>query len=212
MNMPIVHRLAARHAAAEGRLNGPYIASFHERMSAVFGGDYWQEMMWDTVVDRGSRERQLMDAYRNRLAKYLPYTGMCPVRETPGSPVKYFIVFASRHPDAMLLMNDAMADAYFGHMHQTSMQGTLFSEVGWKAMRSPEQLEPVIVATIQQNPGKSRKFIWSQIVQADFMRFTQSEFNSSLIKLATAGAIIYEKDPKTGRHNERSVLRLPSMA
>lgn len=79
--------------------------------------------MWERQqnVDPEKREIQLMQAYQAELTKYQKYTGFCPVRERIDQRIKYFMVFASRHHDAMLLLNDIMLNAYFGGMHDVSL-------------------------------------------------------------------------------------------
>ncbi len=112
MHMPVLHRLAARKAVEAGREDEDLIQKMHQRVTLTLGGDYWKPILWDGTRKAEEREFQLIEAYRNKLASYLPYVGSCPVREGPTDRIKYFIVFVSRHPDAMLLMNDAMIKAY----------------------------------------------------------------------------------------------------
>jgi three-Cys-motif partner protein len=111
MHMPIAHRLAARKAVEAGREEESLIKTYHRTLTRIFGGDYWRSIMLASDLSTETRDLKLIEAYRQRLAKYLPYTGFCPVRDTEKDHIKYFIAFASRHPDAMLLMNDAMSGA-----------------------------------------------------------------------------------------------------
>lgn len=45
LNMPGMHRLAAGNAVKAGRQDEQLIKSFHQKLTSVFGGDYWQEIM-----------------------------------------------------------------------------------------------------------------------------------------------------------------------
>lgn len=208
MNMPIVHRLATRHAVEEGRHNAQQIRSYHQRLTKVFGGDYWQDIVWQQNATREQRETQLIEAYRIKLAQYMPFTGSCPVKEQEGSRIKYFIVFASRHPDAMLLLNDAMLKAYSSRMHEASYHDTLFEGIDWRDMRMPAKLEQIILEAVKQYPNKTRKFIWTQIVKNHFMCYLESEYVAAVQQLVTKKLLTYTNPRGTKRLNGDCILSL----
>ncbi len=183
VSMPITHRLAAVNAVKEHGIT-PRIASYHKTMTKVFGGDYWKDIYFSSSsLEAHEKERLLLQEYRNRIAQYLPFTGSCPVREDSGSRIKYFITFASRHADAMLLMNDEMCKAYFGQMHEADFSGTLFEKLDWKDMRTRANLEKLIIQKVTTNPGSKRQEIWLEIVREHFMQFTSSEYKRSVDNL-----------------------------
>ena len=188
MSMPITHRLAAPKAKAEGRENDPKITSFRNRMTAVFGGEYWKDIYFSDLSPE-EKEIAVMEEYRNLISRYLPYSGSCPVREDTSSRIKYFITFASRHPDAMVLMNDEMCKAYFGQMHEAEFAGTLFANTKWQSFRTSEQLDSTVLTTLEKNTGITRKELWVIIVQENFMKFTHSEYIKSIATLARAKRI-----------------------
>lgn len=136
MHMPVLHRLAARNAVAAGREENEQIQKMHHRLTLTLGGDYWKPILWDEKLKTEEKDFRLIEAYRQKLASYLPYTGACPVREGLDHRIKYFIVFVSRHSDSMGLMNDAMFRAYNMRMHEDSYAGTLFAEMDWKIGRA----------------------------------------------------------------------------
>ncbi len=205
ISMPITHRLATSQAVARGSSSNPRIASYHQRLSQVFGGDYWKEIYWSNL---GSEEKEmnLMDEYRRRISAYLPFTGSCPVRESRRSRVKYFITFASRHPHAMLLMNDAMCKAYFGQMHQADYEGTLFADTDWTSMRSFSDLETIILETAKTNPGQTRQDLWLTIVQKHFMQFTSSEYKEHVAVLEANGNLSSPTSRPTKRLNDNCLI------
>jgi three-Cys-motif partner protein len=187
MNMPVVHRLAAC-SKGEDLIDGR-IKSNRERLTKVFGGEYWRDILCRKAVDAGGREELLIKAYQDKLKQYfLPFTGSCPVRESIERRIKYFIVFASRHKDAMLLLNDGMVDAYFSRMHEAEYSGTLFEDTSWREMplidtRLSEKLEEVILDTVSQYPGATREAIWLKIVQSHFMRYHQNNYKKAVKQL-----------------------------
>lgn len=65
----------------KGRQEEQVIKTYHQILSKVFGGDYWQDILWNEKISPEEREIQLIRAYQNQLAQYLPFTGSCPVRQ-----------------------------------------------------------------------------------------------------------------------------------
>ena len=173
------------------------------KLTRVFGGDYWKDILWQDS-DAEKREVQLIDAYQKKLADYFPYTRSCPVREGTGKRIKYFIVFASHHRDALILLNDIMVNAYFAGMHQADFGGGLWEDSDWREMRITEGLDRVILDTVTRHPGESRKLIWFRVVDGHFMRYLKSEYLAMVKQLAEAKKLIYLS--KTNRLNEDSTL------
>jgi len=202
MHMPIVHRLAARNAVQAGREGEPDIKRFHATMSEVFGGDYWKSIMLSEDMSPEEREFELINAYESKLAQYLPYVGSCPVRASAQERIKYFIVFASRHGDAMLIMNDAMTRAYSKQMHKSAVAGTLFENTSWESERYIVGLKEELISQVNKNPGLTRKELWLKVVQANFMRYLEKEYNQAVQGLVNQGVLISPTSRKTKRLNE----------
>lgn len=191
MHMPVLHRLAARHAVEAGREDEIMIRKMHERLSLTLGGAYWKPIMWDTSpMTTDEREKRLIDAYVAKLNSYLPYAGCCPVREGPRDRTKYFIVFVSRHPDAMVLMNDAMIKAYFMRMNEDEWGGTLFADTSWTEWLSTDGLPEVIIDQVRKSPGSSREDIWTEIVRQNFMKYRKPDYGAAVNELV-ANNVIY---------------------
>lgn len=206
MHMPIAHRLAARNAVEAGRENEPLIQKYHQIMTKIFGGDYWKSVMLSPNLTPEERDFQLIESYRNKLAEYLPYTGFCPVREGASDRIKYFIVFASRHSDAMLLMHDAMIKAYFTRMHTDAYAGTLFEANNWSDMLSTKGLQEAIIAGVQERPGMTREELWLEVVQEHFMQYRRSDFLAIVQKLVDSKTLNCPTQRKTKRLNDTCTL------
>jgi len=205
MSMPTLHRLSTRKALKEKRPSSR-IEKLNQRLTDILGGEYWKEIMWSNLPTE-EKEKRILDKYARLLKQYLTFAGCCPVRERLGRRTKYYIIFASRHPDALTLMNDIMYKAYFEIMYEVQFKGTLFeSVVSWKDAEKEENIEELIITEINKKPGITRKELWQEIVSQDFMRWHSSFFNHKIKSL------IFE-DPKkirftslTGRFNENSNL------
>jgi three-Cys-motif partner protein len=62
MNMPGIPRLAARHAVAAGRGEEKAIQMNHRKLTKIFGGDYWQDIMFRLDLSDEERGKCLIDA------------------------------------------------------------------------------------------------------------------------------------------------------
>ncbi len=214
MNMPGMPRLAARHATSDGRQEEQSIKGNHLLLTRIFGGEYWKDILLPQSGTREEREFRLIEAYRDKLAKYLPYTGFCPVRDRIDRQIKYFIVFASRHKDTLTLLNDAMVKAYFLRMHETSFGDGIWKETDWREMRSTDpreaqyfhQLDRVIIDTVTKHPGESRESIWLRIVQEYFMRYLESEYKVTVQCLVDEKKLISPTTRPTKRLNNDCAL------
>lgn len=211
LQMPIVHRLAAREATKRGTEVSPFHKKWHEKLTRTFGGEYWREILFSDE-ETGVRERMLVDGYRSRLAStgYLTYTGACPIQERRGGVTKYFFVFASRHPDAMVICNDAMCNAvneYFSSQEELP----LFDGMSWKDWRDTKELENIVVQYVDTFPRQTRKNLWHPIIRDNFMRYTESEYKKTVTSLVKSGRIdcatpIRSKERPTSRLNDNCVL------
>lgn len=203
LNMPGIHRLAARHVNEVGRDDEETIRNNRLRLTRTFGGEYWRDILWPDT-DAEEREIQLMEAYQKQLTNYFPYTRSCPVRDGTSKRIKYFIVFASHHRDALILLNDIMVRAYFAGMHQADFGEGLWEKTDWREMRSTKELDRVIVNTIVRHPGETREFIWFRIVEEHFMRYLKSEYIATVKHLAETRKLTYSS--QTNRLNNESIL------
>ena len=205
ISMPTIHRLSTFRAISEGRITST-TKKLNQRLSQVLGGDYWQEIMWGTLPP-AKKEQKVVEKYVGLLKKYLPYAGSCPVREKRSKRIKYYIIFCSRHKDALLLMNDIMCKAYFKTMHEIEYEGTLFEGMlDWKEMQQRGDIKEEIRQGIRSKPGITRKDLWLRIIEENFMRWVLSEFHNAVKEMVKEEKISFTSS--TSRLNDNSKLYL----
>ncbi|MEW6376420.1 MAG: three-Cys-motif partner protein TcmP [Thermodesulfobacteriota bacterium] len=205
MSMPTLHRLSTPDAIREKRIT-TRTKKLNQTLTDILGGEYWKEIMWSDLPPV-EKEKKIVEKYVSLLNQYLPFAGFCPVRERIGKSVKYYMIFASRHPDALLLMNDIMYKSYFKTMHEIQYKDTLFEGLfDWRDTGAKEDIETTMIEFIRKRPGVIRKDLWMEIVKTNFMKWDSSTFNEKIKKL------IFEKPQKikfissTKRFNENSSL------
>lgn len=80
-----------------------------DRLNAVVGGPWWQERLRN-VRGYPKQVQAIVDGVCVRLRELFRYVCQHPIKALPNQAIpKYYLVFASRHPDALVLMNDEMA-------------------------------------------------------------------------------------------------------
>jgi len=201
LNMPGMPRLAARHVNDTRSQEDETIKRNRLWLTRIFGGDYWEEILLTQDGTNEDRDFHLVQAYCNKLAQYLPCTRFCPVRERTSGRIKYFIVFASRYKVALLLLNDIAVKAYFAGMHQADLGNGLWAETDWREMRDVHDLDRVVLNTVRNHLGETRKSIWSYIVLEHFMRYLETEYLSSVKRLVKGNKLFTPNLGKTGLLN-----------
>jgi len=213
LSMPTLHRLACRQAVAKGRAETPQVKSLHKLLDQVLGGDYWKKYMFDDKLSSEEREWKVMGEYRSKLKDLLPYVGSCPVREKEGARIKYFITFCSRHPDAMVLMNEFMCAAYNSYMHEVALKDApLLAAMApdWKVNRQKAKtsLKNAIIETIKSHPKKTRLQLWEYLIQDYFMLYLQSEYRALVKEMVDSGDL-ESPTPRPGKRlNDSCILNL----
>lgn len=205
LSVPVLHRLAAKDGAHA------IISRFHGVLDDVLGDVAWRAIMYDTRFSAAQKEEYVIAAYCDELRKYIRFACACPVRDADDSRVKYYIVFASRHPHALLLMNDIMLNAYQDHTFaNTRERMPLFEPVleDWRATRSTqqEQLKSIVSSAIRDLKRIRRADLWERIVIAHFMQYREAEFRDAVQTLVDAATITAEI-PAGRRLNDETILR-----
>jgi len=202
MSMPTLHRYATWNAIKSGKITNQ-IKSLNQQLSNILGGEDWKRIMW-TEIPAKEKESQIVELYVKRLKKYLPFAGYCPVREKISTRTKYYIIFCSRHPDALRLMNDIMHNSYFGIVSEHSFKGTLFEKQAMDLIKPSKNLTEEISKIIKKYPGIKRKDCWLEIIKRNFMMWTKSEFISTVEHLVKREDLKFRSPTK--RLNENAQL------
>lgn len=179
-------------------------------LTNALGGDYWKQYFFNDTLSTKEKLEMTMREYLRKIRKHLDVVNACPVFETTeNSRLKYFIIFASRHFDSALLMNDIMFTAFQGHRWESLTIGTLFENRSWQT-ELPQQyfieIEKIIL-NILASGKMSRKELWTRIIKKKFMLYHHTDFYNILRKL------IFEKKKldfvdvrHTGKLNDDSII------
>ena len=190
------------------------VTVMHNTISKALGGDYWKEFLLDNSRSPDERRQNVLEAYKEKLNLFLPYVGYCPIYESDEySTMKYAIFFASRHPDAIMIMNNIMRRAFSKHMWWSKYKDTLFEDANWEEnlpIEYEQQLETDILAIVKHFGEIPRRVLWLKLVEAKFMNYLEKDFNRHVSELCKRKVLDYIDIRKTKKLNEESVIFIKS--
>ncbi|MGD8307660.1 MAG: three-Cys-motif partner protein TcmP [Ignavibacteria bacterium] len=208
LSIPTILRLSCIKAFAE-KGNTPEILSKHNSLTKVLGGDYWKKYLLNQELKTDQRIIKLLAEYQAKLAMHLPEVGYCPVYERMENvKMKYCIFFASRHPDAKLLMNDIMFNAYSKYIWERNYEDTFFGELNWSDNLPDSYFNELEVSILQSttNIKRSREELWKTIVDENFMKSQHKHYNTRLKLLIKQGKLFFDDVKGTGKLNKDSLI------
>jgi len=169
----------------------------------------WRGVFADsTVPSTDEKVTKVVEDYRSRIAKFLPYTGSCPVKDREDGPIKYQMMLCSRHPHALEVMNDAACRAYNQQMYEQRVKGTLFERTNWEEERDLSHLKPAVIETLRRVGATPRRRLWLEFVQLHFMEYMSKEYRQAVVQLIRESVIDWDDVKGTGRLNDDATLFL----
>lgn len=159
-----------------------------EGLSAVVGGDWWQDILRSDVPypEKVARVTSMFCAQlRNRFQEVCTYE----VREHWRHKVpKYVLVFASRHRDALELMNDAMCRARQKVVEaDPEAAGSLF-ELRPKTLVPDSDKLPTIVVECADT-RMTRGDLLTSVIRREFCLYSSSEIRRAISDQIKRGAL-----------------------
>ncbi len=79
------------------------------RMDEVCGGAWWRQVWLDALPDKAAAEAAVVAGYASRMSAAAGGAGVwtIDVRRKPGHMPLYYLIFASRHPDGLVLFGES---------------------------------------------------------------------------------------------------------
>ena len=197
------------HMMTNGKLNieSPQVLRFNR----VAGGTYWQQIAFDYSLSPRARTDRLADGYAKELHRWFKYVLTYAIREKYETRFpKYHLVFGSRSPDAVDIMNRAMVNARREFIKAGFIDGFLFPNQPDKEVIRPEEIKKIIVKTCR----KLGRVNWRQLrINATIANpglYTDSEFNRA-IKQALKESSLLSDCPGTKKQENAFIWPPPSV-
>lgn len=171
-----------------------------EELSSFAGGDWWKKVILKRL---GFSEEVslLIEGYCSRLRKHFSEVCFHEIREhiNHSSP-KYVLVFASRHPAALLLMNDEMVKSRDTLVEQSrNREGFLFEMAPLQYVPDPMELNTAVLSVLTRR--MSRGELVTAIVHSQFGRFSTGSIKKLVSEHIKSG--ILASSTGTARINDK---------
>jgi three-Cys-motif partner protein len=168
-----------------------------ETLNRVMGGDYWRGIITDPSLDGIAREDALMNAYRDRVREYLPHAYTIPVKEqtddytVPGDELAhYHLIFATRSPRAVVLMNDVARNALEPYLRQFK-DGLLFDLTPERYQSADRNfVKTAIVDSVRARP-LTRPDIYDAVIPEFFMHYRVKDYRAMIDELVFEDQRLY---------------------
>ncbi len=160
-----------------------------EDIDEIAGGDYWREII---RADSSFQEKEArcVNKYMEAMTRY--FNGVCsyPIKEKYSHAVpKYRLIFGSRHPDALLLMNDAVCTARDQFLKTEVVNGFLFDLRKDDEKHDPLRLKSAIMDTVRNMGEVKRKDLVVKTLEIVFGEYKISEHKKKISELLKEGTL-----------------------
>jgi three-Cys-motif partner protein len=151
------------------------------KWNKIAGGTYWHDVAFNPSFTENQRADRLAEGYVKQLHRWFDWVIPYPIREKYKhvSP-KYHLIFGSRYPGALELMNRAMVTARREFIKAGFIQGFLFPNQPDKEVIRPEEIRKMVIRTSL----KLGNATWTQLrinaTLANPCLYTDSEFNRAI--------------------------------
>jgi len=160
-----------------------------EEIDEIAGGDYWRKVV-SSELTFPKMEQVCTDEYMNRMTQY--FNGVCcyPIKEKYAHKVpKYRLVFGSRHPDAMRLINDAMCNARDRFLKKELIDDRLFDLRQKDEKHDPSRLHEAILTVLRKEKRLKRRDVIARTLELVFGEYFVKEYGAAIYTLQKQGAL-----------------------
>ncbi|HVO67220.1 MAG TPA: three-Cys-motif partner protein TcmP [Syntrophales bacterium] len=175
-----------------------------EDIDEIAGGDYWRAIVRADLSFQ-EKEKMCVNKYMEEMARY--FNGVCsyPIKEKYSHAVpKYRLIFGSRHPDALILMNDAVCTARDDFLMTEVVDGFLFDLRKDDERHDPLRLKSAIMDTARQIGTVERKDLIVKTLEMVFGEYKISEHKKKISEMLKEGTL-FSLSGKS-RINDRELL------
>ena len=161
-----------------------------EELDSIVGGNWWRVLATESV-DFVNLTNRIVDGYCDTLRRSFNEVCFHPIfAKTTNSVPKYVLVFGSRHPDALELMNDEMVKS-----HRSLVESELNAEPQGHLFVQPKQLPPDIAAALREivvnnlDSPMRRGLLIQRTIRSNFGQFLRKEIRGEIEKQLIGGSI-----------------------
>lgn len=176
-------------------------------LSEIAGGDYWISIASNDSLSFADKISGFLAEYTQRMCESFKYVCTFSVKEKYHHQIpKYILIFATRHPDGCLLMNDFMCKARQNFVESHFSKDRLFDTTPEEEIVESSELRAGINDAFShlQLPVTRPHVRLQLLLNGFFARVTQSQINAE-ITLMLKERLLYSATGKT-RINDKELL------
>ena len=146
----------------------------------------------------------ITSGYRDQLSKWFDWTLSYPIKEKYEHEMpKYHLIFGSRYPDAVDLMNQAMVKARREFVGARFIKDMLFDNQPKEEVVDSDEIKEVILTTSKKIGKTTWKLLRVNATVSNPCMYIESEFNRAIKDLIKRGVL---KSDCSGEKIEQNAL------
>lgn len=178
------------------------------RVTEILGSDDWKGRFSPSLSSE-ARESVLLDVYTKNLRKF-GYEVVCyPIRKALGDSPKYYLIYCTRHPDGVMLMNDIVRDEEDELLRdsaskpgQLTLPSTEFDAVQQEIRQRRELLTELVRSDLRRVKRTTRGQIKRKYMFERFGEFHEKDYNSVVQEFVNIGSLTTQHGRKRFNDNE----------
>jgi three-Cys-motif partner protein len=159
-------------------------------LNKIANGDYWQEIAISDISHEEKVEN-IASKYIEQLKQYFPFVNAYPIKDKLKNIPKYYLIYATRHEDGLLLMNNTMCKAKEAFLQKEFVEGKLFDMRPDSEEKSLDLLAKHVIDVVRSKPYILRKDIKIACIRGGlFCKYCDSDYNNTIKILTKEGKIM----------------------
>lgn len=172
--------------------HGELDPTHHEVLEAdrIAGGQYWQRLAFDENRTQGDIVEDIAAGFASQLNRWFTWVLRYPIREKIGDEYpKYHLVFGSRYPDAVDLMNRAMVKARRQFVEAQCVEGMLFENQPSEEVVDSRQVRIALLETAKKIGKTTWKLLRIRATIASLCKYNDSEWDRAIKEAIKLGEL-----------------------
>ena len=178
--------------AVESMADDPNESVEHRTLSEIAGGEYWSDIASSDELSFIEKLESFLGEYTQRMLGSFQFVCTFWVKEKYHHQVpKYVLIFATRHPDGVRLMNDFMCKARRDFVAAHMPKNVLFDLTPAEEIVEPEELTEAIAAVVADSSKHLTRpeIRLALLLRGFFARLTQSDINKAIGEMLKQGRL-----------------------
>ena len=159
----------------------------------IAGGEYWRAIATDQSLAFADKLERFIEEYAGQLRSSFNYVCNYAVKSKYEHKIpKYMLIHATRHPDGLELMNDAMCSARTEFLGVEFAKDRLFEMTPENEQPDVSELKKLILKFVVEKTTTTRKEIRLAVLRRLFCRYPRKVIDQTVVDLLKAKRLYSE--------------------